>query len=354
VWDTSLFRFLWLRVKGDERRYYINVQADTLDPLELWQHRLFLRTPGQWETVLIPWADFLRTRNGRVTYKKFDGMDREKVKTVGASLIERKEGPFCLHIAEIKVFYPSFGFWELMKSVNTHGNHGPMTRYTPEETRAFVEEESKRTAEETAAYYAWKRGETPIGTTPTYIPPEPVPPKPTSISDSDTVAKLDHPELEPGAAVHLIDEGSETAGFSEGVVTASAGTPGGTTARQEAAKAMDLERDPSVGQTRHLFDDPLFRDEDPESVLRQDTEGGYDIRDKGSVDIDSVDVDDISPEGRDLKLKAMADELSSFSKSQRSDAAIVEEERIKRGREEGRKIMDHFGQRFEEAPPRRK
>lgn len=38
-----------------------------------------------------------------MTYKKFDGMDREKVKTVGASLIERKEGPYALHVAEIKV-----------------------------------------------------------------------------------------------------------------------------------------------------------------------------------------------------------------------------------------------------------
>jgi NADH dehydrogenase [ubiquinone] 1 alpha subcomplex assembly factor 1 len=103
VWDTSLFRFLSLRVKGDERRYYINIQTESLDPIELWQHRLFLRNPGEWETVLIPWADFLRTRNGRISYKKFDGMDRERVKTVGASLIERKEGPFELFISEIKV-----------------------------------------------------------------------------------------------------------------------------------------------------------------------------------------------------------------------------------------------------------
>jgi hypothetical protein len=106
TWDTSLFRFLSLRVKGDDRRYYINVQTDSLDPIELWQHRLFLRTPGKWETVLIPWGDFLRTRNGRISYKKFDGMDRERVKTVGASLIERKEGPFCLYVAEIKVAPP--------------------------------------------------------------------------------------------------------------------------------------------------------------------------------------------------------------------------------------------------------
>jgi NADH dehydrogenase [ubiquinone] 1 alpha subcomplex assembly factor 1 len=103
VWDTSLFRFLQLKVKGDDRRYYVNVQTDSMDPLELWQHRLFLRSPGEWETVLIPWGDFLRTRNGRVTYKKLDGIDRERIKTVGASLIERREGPFCLEVAHISV-----------------------------------------------------------------------------------------------------------------------------------------------------------------------------------------------------------------------------------------------------------
>ena len=104
VWSVGLFRFLSLRVRGDDRRYYVNVQTESLDPIELWQHRLFLKSPGEWETVLIPWSDFLRTRNGRITAMfNADAMNRDEVKTVGASLIERKEGPFCLDIAELKV-----------------------------------------------------------------------------------------------------------------------------------------------------------------------------------------------------------------------------------------------------------
>ena len=106
VWSVGLFRFLSLRVRGDDRRYYVNVQTESLDPIELWQHRLFLKSPGEWETVLIPWSDFLRTRNGRITAMFPDAMNRDEVKTVGASLIERKEGPFCLDIAELKVQYP--------------------------------------------------------------------------------------------------------------------------------------------------------------------------------------------------------------------------------------------------------
>ena len=236
-----------------------------------------------------------------------------------------------------------------------------MTRYTPEQTATFLEEEAKRTAEEEAAYYAWKRGETPLGTTPTYIPPEPSPPAPSAAANSDTAAKLDHPERAAGAGVHTFPGEGE---FSEGIVKAMADRPGGETVRVETLKAMDIERDSTAGQTMHAQtqkspyygEDPLFRDwgDDPRPVTTQDNEGGYDLTKKESVDIDTLDLDDSSEEGRENKMKAMADELSGFSASQLAEAEIVEQERIKRGIEQGRKIMDHFGQRFEEAPPRRR
>lgn len=52
-WDTSLFRYLALRVRGDQRKYFVNIQTDSVIQTDLYQHRLFLRTPGQWETVLV-------------------------------------------------------------------------------------------------------------------------------------------------------------------------------------------------------------------------------------------------------------------------------------------------------------
>ena len=52
-WDTSLFRYLALRVRGDNRKYFVNIQTDTYFQTDLFQHRLFLRTPGQWETVMV-------------------------------------------------------------------------------------------------------------------------------------------------------------------------------------------------------------------------------------------------------------------------------------------------------------
>ena len=55
-WDTSLFRYLALHVKGDKRKYFVNIQTDGVVKTDLFQHRLFLRTPGQWETVMVVWS----------------------------------------------------------------------------------------------------------------------------------------------------------------------------------------------------------------------------------------------------------------------------------------------------------
>lgn len=70
--------------------------------------------------------------------------------------------------------------------------------------------------------------------------------------------------------------------------------------------------------------------------------------------IDEVDVDDLSEEGREVKRRAMGEELEGFSVSQRREAERREEERAVEGREKGREVRDQFGQRFEETPqPRR-
>ena len=145
-----------------------------------------------------------------------------------------------------------------------------MTRYTQEEARQFMAEEEARSAEEAAAYFAWKRGDAPLGSQPPqYTPPEPDTTSPSTTSES----------------------------------------------------------------TRHLFDDfPV--DEEPHVE---------------KVDIDSIDVDDFSNEGRERRMKAMASELEGFSAGQRIEAEQKEKERMEEGLKEGRKIMDQFGQRFEDT-----
>ncbi|RCI02937.1 hypothetical protein CU098_004345 [Rhizopus stolonifer] len=117
--DTSLFRYLALHVKGDRRKYFVNIQTDGVVKTDLFQHRLFLRTPGQWETVMIPFKDFILTNNGMIQEDQID-MFREKVKTVGISLMDRQEGPF-----EIEV--------EWIKAMNTEFTEGDLDRIPPKE-----------------------------------------------------------------------------------------------------------------------------------------------------------------------------------------------------------------------------
>ncbi|GAO49043.1 CIA30-domain-containing protein [Saitoella complicata NRRL Y-17804] len=99
--ETDGYQHIALRVKGDRRKYFVNVQGDTFSQTDLWQHRLFLSTPGQWETVMIPFGDFVLTSEGKVERRQ-DGMPRDKVRTVGISILDRQEGPYKLHIQWIK------------------------------------------------------------------------------------------------------------------------------------------------------------------------------------------------------------------------------------------------------------
>jgi hypothetical protein len=171
-----------------------------------------------------------------------------------------------------------------------------MTRYTPEDGKKFLEEEERRNAEETAAYFAWKRGEAPLDSTPTYIPPNPSNPQ-SFAPPSQEFASAD---AEPSAPT----------------------TPG-----------IGAEEE---GPMKHLFDDPLF---------------GEDGRKNGEkVNIDEVDVDDQSPEGRKSRMRAMADELSGFSAGQVRDAEKWEEERAREGVQRGRGVRDEYGTRFDETP----
>lgn len=99
-WDIDPYMYLAMRVKSDGRSYFINVQTDGVEPTDLHQHRLFAKNPGQWETVLVRWNDFVRTSYGFVVEPQTEIL-RQKVKTVGIGLTDRVEGPFELCIERV-------------------------------------------------------------------------------------------------------------------------------------------------------------------------------------------------------------------------------------------------------------
>ncbi|OAA60136.1 complex I intermediate-associated protein 30 [Cordyceps fumosorosea ARSEF 2679] len=100
VWDIDPYTYLALRVKSDGRAYFVNVQTEGVEPTDLHQHRLFAKRPGQWETVLIKWNDFVRTNYGFVVEPQTEIL-RQRVATVGVGLTDRVEGPFELCIQRV-------------------------------------------------------------------------------------------------------------------------------------------------------------------------------------------------------------------------------------------------------------
>ncbi|KAF7196950.1 Complex I intermediate-associated protein 30, mitochondrial [Pseudocercospora fuligena] len=100
LWDLSPYSFLALRIRSDGRKYFVNFQTESIVPTDLHQHLLPSYTPGQWETVTIPFSAFVRTNYGQVVEPQKEMMST-KVRSVGISLIDRVPGPFELAIADI-------------------------------------------------------------------------------------------------------------------------------------------------------------------------------------------------------------------------------------------------------------
>jgi len=107
--DVSLHKFLALRVRAaghprTRNSYYVNIQTDGPITTDLWQHRLyFRRDDGGWEDIYIPFDAFVLTNVGEVSYDQIQ-MYRERVRTVGVSLLGGNsgvEGPYELGVDSI-------------------------------------------------------------------------------------------------------------------------------------------------------------------------------------------------------------------------------------------------------------
>ncbi|KAI1328168.1 CIA30-domain-containing protein [Xylariaceae sp. FL0255] len=100
LYNIDMYTYLALRIRSDGRSYLVNIQTESVVPEDLHQHRLFAKRPGEWETVLIKWNDFVRTNHGSVVEPQTE-MLRQKVRTLGIGLTDRVPGPFELCIERI-------------------------------------------------------------------------------------------------------------------------------------------------------------------------------------------------------------------------------------------------------------
>ncbi|ORY11537.1 complex I intermediate-associated protein 30-domain-containing protein [Clohesyomyces aquaticus] len=100
LWDLDLYTYLALHFNSDGRKYFINLQTESIVPTDIHQHRLYSKTPGEWETVLIKLSEFVRTNHGQVVEPQRE-MLTSRVRTVGIGLIDRMQGPYHLKVAEV-------------------------------------------------------------------------------------------------------------------------------------------------------------------------------------------------------------------------------------------------------------
>ncbi|KAH3679593.1 hypothetical protein WICMUC_000825 [Wickerhamomyces mucosus] len=113
-WDWDGLNHVLLRVKGDHRKYFVNIQSHSTFITDLYQHRLFLNTPGKWETVLIPLNGFVLTNKGVIQHQV--PLEKTKVKTIGIGLLDAQFGPYSLKIDSIKVMRGTDALEEIEKS----------------------------------------------------------------------------------------------------------------------------------------------------------------------------------------------------------------------------------------------
>ena len=100
LWDLGQYGYLALRFKSDGRKYFVNLQTESVVYTDLHQHRLHAQKPGEWETTFIDFGAFVRTNYGEVVEPQSEIM-LSKVRTVGISLTDRVPGPFDLAISGV-------------------------------------------------------------------------------------------------------------------------------------------------------------------------------------------------------------------------------------------------------------
>lgn len=100
LWDVNSYNYLAIHFKSDGRKYFVNIQTESIVPTDIHQHRLHSATPGEWETLLIKFNEFVRTNHGQIVEPQREMMT-QRVRTVGTALIDRIPGPYDLSISKI-------------------------------------------------------------------------------------------------------------------------------------------------------------------------------------------------------------------------------------------------------------
>ena len=107
VWDLYEYDAFKIKLRGDGRKYITFLTMDGSMTEDVWHHFIYTRGGPYWETVTLPFKDFLFTNRGYLQDKEYF-FATSLVKTVGILLADRVNGPFKLEIDSICAVHQDF------------------------------------------------------------------------------------------------------------------------------------------------------------------------------------------------------------------------------------------------------
>ena len=100
--DLRRYDGLLLRVRGDGKRYKVNLKHDSAFDGVLYR-AAFESSAGTWQDVRLPFASFLPSFRGRPVSDAAP-LDLARVTTVGLLISDRQIGPFRLELERIEAY----------------------------------------------------------------------------------------------------------------------------------------------------------------------------------------------------------------------------------------------------------
>ncbi|MGE5239856.1 MAG: CIA30 family protein [Chloroflexota bacterium] len=102
LYDLGTYEGLMLRVRGDGKRYKLNLRTDERFDGIVYQTR-FGTVPSEWIEVRIPFGDFFPAFRG-IRVNDAPPLDTRRIRSFGLLISDRQEGPFRLEIAWLSAY----------------------------------------------------------------------------------------------------------------------------------------------------------------------------------------------------------------------------------------------------------
>jgi monofunctional biosynthetic peptidoglycan transglycosylase len=102
TYDLSKYKGIALRVKGDGKRYNLNLKTDAEFDSILYQAE-FATEKEKWQLIELPFSRFVPTYHG-FTPPDAPKLDTKEIKRFGFLIADKQQGPFRLEIDWIKAY----------------------------------------------------------------------------------------------------------------------------------------------------------------------------------------------------------------------------------------------------------